>query len=66
MNVRVVLLPTFFGEIYFMGECFDVRSRTFAIYLDDKGNIFGKMGRKFADELQSDNGVCIFNDDGSF
>lgn len=39
---------------------------TFSMYLDDKGNVFGKMGQKPADEPQKDRGICIFNDDGSF
>lgn len=39
---------------------------TFSMYLDDKGNIFGKMGQKPADEPQNDKGVCTINEDGSF
>lgn len=39
---------------------------TFSMYLDDKGNIFGKMAQKPANEPQNDKGVCIINEDGSF
>jgi hypothetical protein len=39
---------------------------TFSMYVDDKGNIFGKMGQKPADEPQNDQGICVFNEDGSF
>ncbi|MDP1880413.1 MAG: hypothetical protein Q8K60_05690 [Parachlamydiaceae bacterium] len=39
---------------------------TFSMYLDNKGNILGKMGHKPVDEPQNDKGVYIINDDGSF
>jgi hypothetical protein len=39
---------------------------TFAMYMDDKGNIWGKMSHKPANEPQTDKGVYALAEDGTF
>lgn len=38
---------------------------TFSMYLDDKGNIIGKMSHKPVNEPQTDNGVYSIDEDGT-
>lgn len=39
---------------------------TFSLYADDKGNIWGKMSHKPANEPQTDKGIYTIADDGTF
>jgi hypothetical protein len=41
-------------------------ANTISIFLDDKGNIFGKMAHKMANEPQTDKGVYTIKDDGTY
>jgi len=40
-------------------------NNTFSFYLDEKGNLFGKMAKKPADQPQTDKGVYTIKDDGT-
>ena len=40
-------------------------NNTFSMYMDDKGNIYGKMSRKPANEPKTDKGIYIIENDGT-